>query len=155
MRKGIIGIPTMTTEGSFDGSALTEFAGIKQERRRLIGDEMQYIPVAYLKVLYAMDDGNFKGAFLGNMIADNGKALDRIAEPEAGWGSEGEIKKTTEWRNKYGGVTLNLVGSDSPNLDPETKNKFPGMITQDSIDRVARMPGAKDSVEWWSQILGM
>lgn len=155
MRKGIIGIPTMTTDGSYDGSALIEFAGIKQVRRRLIGDEMQHISADYLKVLFAMDDGEFKGAFLGNMIADNGKALDKVAEPENGWGSEGEIKKTTSWRNKYGGVTLNLVGIDSPNLDPATLGRFPGMITQASIDRAAKLPGAKDSLEWWSVIMGV
>ena len=155
MRKGIIGIPTMTTDGAYDGSALIEFAGIKQVRRRLIGDEMQHIASDYLKVLFAMDDGEFKGAFLGNMIADNGKALDKVAEPENGWGSEGEVKKTTAWRNKYGGMTLNLVGIDSPNLDPETKNMFPGMITQNSIDRAAKLPGAKDSLEWWSVIMGV
>ena len=89
------------------------------------------------------------------MIAENGKALDRIAEPEGGWGTEGEIKKSTAWKNKYGGITLNLVGTDSPNLDPETRNKFPGMMTQESIDRAAKLPGAKDSVEWWSQIMGV
>jgi hypothetical protein len=155
MRKGIIGIPTMTTDGAYDGSALIEFAGIKQVRRRLIGDEMQHISPDYLKVLFAMDDGEFKGSFLGNMIADNGKALDRVAEPENGWGSEGEIKKTTAWRNKYNGVTLNLVGIDSPNLDPDTLNRFPGMITQNSIDRAAKLPGAKDSLEWWSVIMGV
>ena len=155
MRKGIIGIPTVTSEGAYDGSALTEFAGIKQERRRLIGDEMQHIAPEYLKVLFAIDSGDFKAAFLGNMSADNGKALDRVAEPEGGWGSEGEIKKTTAWRNKYNGVTLNLVGTDSPNLDPETKNKFKGMITQEAIDRAAKLPGAKDSIEWWSQIMGV
>lgn len=155
MRKGIIGVPMMTSEGAYDGSALSEFAGIKQTRRRLIGDEMQHISVEYLKVLFAMDAGDFKGAFMGNMIADNGKALDRIAEPEGGWGSEGEIKKSTQWRNKFNGVTLNLVGTDSPNLDPETKNKFAGMLTQESIDRASKLPGAQDSVEWWSQILGI
>jgi hypothetical protein len=155
MRKGIIGIPTMTSEGAYDGSSLAEFAGIKQGHRWLIGDEMQYISCDYLKVLFAMDAGSFKGNFLGNMIAENGKALDRIAEPEGGWGTEGEITKTTQWRNKYGGVTLNLVGTDSPNLDPETKNKFAGMLTQDSIDRAAKLPGAKDSIEWWSQIMGV
>lgn len=155
MRKGIIGIPTMNSENSYDGSALNEFAGIKQVRRRLIGDEMQFLPVDYLKVLFAIDAGNFKGAFLGNMIAENGKSLDRIAEPEEGWGTEGEVTKTTQWRNKYGGVTLNLVGIDSPNLDPATKNKFSGMLTQESIDRAAKLPGAKDSIEWWSQIMGV
>lgn len=155
MRKGIIGIPTMTNDGAYDGAALIEFAGIKQVRRRLIGDEMQHISPDYLKVLFAMDDGDFKAAFLGNMIADNGKALDRVAEPVNGWGSEGDIKKTTSWKNKYNGVTLNLVGTDSPNLDPETKGQFPGMITQNSIDRAAKLPGAKDSLEWWSVIMGV
>ena len=64
MRKGIIGNPTMTSEGACRQSALAEFAGIKQANRRLIGDEMQYISVDYLKVLFAMDAGNFKGASL-------------------------------------------------------------------------------------------
>jgi len=155
MRKGILGIPTMTNEGAYDGSALVEFAGIKQGRRRLIGDEVQHMSQDYLKVLYAINSGNFKGAFLGNMIADNGRALDTIAEPINGWGSEGEITKSTAWRNKYGGMTLNLVGTDSPNLDPETKDQFEGMITQDAIDRAASLPNAKESVEWWSQILGI
>ncbi len=154
-RKGIIGIPTITNEGAYDGSALTEFAGIKQVRRRWLADECQHLSCEAVKVLYAMDAGEFKGAFLGNMIADNGKLLDRVAEPEDGWGSEGDVKKSKEWRNKYGGVTLNLVGTDSPNLDPATKNKFPGMISQSSIDRAARLPGARDSVEWWSQIMGV
>jgi hypothetical protein len=155
MRKGIIGVPTMNSEESYDGAALNEFVGIKQGRRRLIGDEMQYIPADYLKVIFAMNAGDFKGAFLGNMIAENGKALDRVAEPEGGWGTEGEITKTTQWRNKYSGVTLNMIGTDSPNLDPDTKNKFAGMMTQESIDRAAKLPGAKDSVEWWSQIMGV
>lgn len=155
MRKGIIGIPTMTSDRTYDGSALTEFAGIKQARRRLIGDEMQHISCEYLKVLYSMNSGIFTGAFLGNMIADNGKALDAIAEPMDGWGSMGEIKKTTAWRNKYNGMTLNLVGTDSPNLDPETKNRFPGMMTQQAIDFAAALPGGRDSIEWWSQIMGI
>ena len=52
--------------------------------------------------------------------------------------------KTTAWRNSNGGVGHGL-GIDSPNLDPETKNKFRGRITQNSIDRAAALPGAKDS----------
>lgn len=155
MRKGIIGVPCMDSNEKFDGSALIEFAGIKQERRRLVGDELQFIPVDYLKILDSLDAGNFKAAFCGNAIADNGMALDRVAEPEDGWGSEGEVTKTTAWRNKYDGMTLNMVGIDSPNMDPETPNQFSGMLTQESIDRVARRPGGKDSVEWWSQIMGV
>lgn len=121
----------------------------------LIVHNCQFVSVDYLKVLYAMDSGNFKGAFLGNAIADNGKALDRIAEPVSGWSALGEVTKTQAWKNKFNGVTLNLVGVDSPNLDPATRNQFEGMITQEAIDRAAALPGARDSVEWWSQIMGV
>ena len=155
MRVGIIGVPCMDSNEKFNGSALMEFAGIKQDHRRLIGDELAFMPVDYLKILDSLDAGDFKAAFCGNAIADNGMALDRVAEPEAGWGSEGEITKTTAWRNKYDGMTLNMVGIDSPNMDPTTLNAFPGMLTQDSINRVARRPGGKDSIEWWSQIMGV
>src|SRR5204863_10070180 len=39
MRKGIIGIPCISSQGEFLGMALKNFAGIKQKRRRLVGDE--------------------------------------------------------------------------------------------------------------------
>lgn len=155
MRKGIIGVPCISTQGEFLGQALKNFAGIKQKRRRLIGDELQYIPVDYLKVLDALDKGDFKGAFLGNPIGGNGKALDRVSEPMHGWNSLGEVTKTTTWRNKYGGATLNLVGIDSPNFDPETKNKFPYLVDEQDAIRVAARPGGKKSLEWWSMIMGV
>jgi hypothetical protein len=137
------------------GDALRDFCGIKQERRRLIGDEIQHIPTDYLKVLDSLDKGEFKAILLGNMIADNGKALDRVSEPKAGWDSQGEVTKTMTWENKYNGVTINLVGIDSPNFDKETPNKYPFMIDQSDVDRVSKRPGGKDTIEWWSQIMGV
>lgn len=155
MGKGIIGIPLLTSQNEYQGMALKNFAGIKQKRRRLIGDELQFIHTDYLKVLDSLDKGDFKAGFLGNPIADNGKALDKVSEPEAGWGSEGEITKTTTWRNKYGGLTINLVGIDSPNFDPATRSKYPYMVDQKDVDRVSARPGGKTSVEWWSLIMGV
>ncbi len=155
MRRGIIGIPCLGSKGEFMGTALKNFAGIKQKRRRLIGDELQFIPADYLKVLDSLDSGDFRAAFLGNPIAENGMALDKVSEPIGGWDAIGEIKKTTTWKNKYQGVTINLIGTDSPNFDPETRNFFPGMIRQADADRVAARPGGKDSLEWWSQIMGV
>ena len=154
-RKGISAIPCIGTNGEYLGSSLREFAGIKQKRRRLVGDELQYLPVEYLKVLDSFDKGDFKAAFLGNPIANNQSALDTVSEPRAGWGSEGTITKTTCWENKYGGVTINLVGTDSPNFDPDTLDKFPYLIDKGDADRVAARPGGKDSLEWWSQIMGI
>jgi len=155
MRKGMIGIPVVTGEGDYSGEALKNYAGIKQKRRRLVCDESQHVSADYLKVLFAMNSGDFKGAFLGNMIPENGKALDKVAEPEGGWGSEGEIKKSGKWRNKYGGITLNLVGTDCPNLDPATRDHYPGMLSQSAIDQAKKIPDYEQSIEWVSQILGV
>lgn len=155
MRKGIICVPCIGSQGEFMGQSLRDFCGIKQNRRRLIGDELQFIPREYLKVLDSLDKGDFKAAFLGNPIAENGKALDAVSEPIGGWDSLGEVTKTTIWKNKYNGVTINLVGIDSPNFDEETLNRFPYMVDQGDVDRVSSRPGGKDSIEWWSQIMGV
>lgn len=154
-RKGILCIPVLGSKGEFDGESLKSFAGIKQRRRRWIGDEFQFIPRDALKVLDSLDKGDFKGAFLGNPIAENGKALDAVSEPVGGWGAQSEVTKTTTWANKYNGVTINLVGTDSPNFDEATRNRFPYMVDSGDVDRVSKRPGGKDSLEWWSQIMGV
>jgi len=155
MRKGILCIPVLGAQGEYMGQSLRDFCGIKQRRRRLIGDEIQYIPRDYLKVLDSLDKGDFKGAFLGNPIAENGKALDQVSEPVGGWGSQEVVTKTSTWKNKYNGTTINLVGTDSPNFDAATLNRFSYMVDQGDVDRVSRRPGGKDSLEWWSQIMGV
>ncbi len=155
MRKGILCVPCLGSQGEYMGQSLRDFCGIKQKRRFLIGDEMQFIPREYLKVLDSLDKGEFKAGFLGNPIADNGKALDAVSEPTDGWDSLGEVTKTTVWKNKYNGVTINLVGIDSPNFDAATRNRYSYMVDQSDVDRVAKRPGGKDSIEWWSQIMGV
>lgn len=155
MRRGIIGIPCIGSQGEFLGMALKDFAGIKQKRRRLVGDELQYIPVDYLKVLDSLDKGDFHGCFLGNPIADNGKALDTVSEPKEGWSSQVEVNKTTVWSNKYNGKTINLVGIDSPNFDKDKPKTYTYLLDQGDLDRVAARPGGRDSLEWWSQIMGV
>jgi hypothetical protein len=155
MRKGILCVPCIGSQGEYMGESLRDFCGIKQKRRRLIGDELQFIPADYLKVLDSLDKGDFKGVFLGNPIAENGKALDRVSEPGCGWRAQTEPAKTTVWKNKYNGVTINLVGTDSPNFDAETRNKFSYLVDQSDVDRVSARPGGKDSIEWWSQIMGV
>lgn len=152
MRRGIICVPCLTGEGEWKG--LENFVGIKQKRRRLIGDELQFIPVLYVNALDAFDKGDFKGGFLGNPIGGNGKALDKIAEPIGGWTSLGDVTHTTTWKNKYSGITINLVGTDSPNFDKETPNKYPYLINQEDIDRVALRNG-RDSAQFWTLIMGV
>ena len=63
-------------KGSWVGG-LEKFVGIKQKRRRLLGDECQFMHAQYLTVLSNLDKGDFRGVFVGNALA-NMKALDRI-----------------------------------------------------------------------------
>lgn len=151
-RRGLICIPCLGGEGEWIG--LERFVGLKQTRRRLWGDECQFVHSVYVNVLDAFDKGDFKGGFLGNPIGGNGKALDKLAEPKAGWSSLGEITKTTTWRNKYGGITINLVGTDSPNFDPDRPKYYNYLPDQDDVDRVASRNG-KDSPQFWTLIMGV
>lgn len=152
MDRGLICIPCLGSDDQWEG--MSRFQGIKQQRRRLYGDEVQFMPIVYVNVLDALDKGDFKGVFLGNPIGGNGKALDKLAEPVAGWSSLGEVTKTATWPNKYEGITINLVGIDSPNFDEATRNKFSYLINQADADRVAARNG-KDSAQFWTLIMGV
>ncbi len=153
MRRGILCIPCLGSDGQWAGG-LEKFCGIKQKRRRLLGDELQFMHINYINVLSNLDKGDFKGCFVGNPIGGNGKALDKIAEPIAGWDSLGEITKTITWPNRYEGITINLVGIDSPNFQPDRPKNYSYLVDQADVDRVLKRSG-KDSAEFWSQIMGV
>jgi len=152
IRRGIICVPCIGGEGEWIG--MDRYVGIKQKRRRLLGDEMQFMHAMYVNVLDALDKGDFKGVFSGNPIGGNGKALDKIAEPEGGWTSLGEITKTTTWRNKYGGVTVQLVGNDSPNFDANRPKDYPYLTNAADLKKIEQRNG-KDSAQYWTLGLGV
>lgn len=151
MRRGVICVPVLDSEGN-ETKALEKFVGVKQKRRRLIADEVQFLPPSYLNVLSNLDKGDFKSAFTGNPLGQ--KALDKVAEPECGWDSHPEPTKTTTWKNKFDGITINLVGTDSPNFDENRPKNYSYMMNKEDAERVAKRFG-KDSVEYYSQILGV
>lgn len=154
MRKGIICVPCLGGEGEWL-SGLEKFIGVKQKRRRLLGDEVQFMDAAYLNVMANLDKGDFKGVFAGNPLG-NGDPLDRLSEPVQGWTAMPEPKKTEVWNNRLGGRTVNLVGTDSPNFDvPEGEPPpYPYLISREDVDRVAVRYGT-DSLQYWSQIKGV
>lgn len=149
IRKGMICIPCVGGNGEWVG--MEKYVGIKQKRRRLLGDELQFMKQPYLSSLEHLDKGDFKLLGSGNPI---GKAdpLDKIAEPERGWGSEGDSEKTQVWRNKWGGITINFDGRDTPNND-EPKNRFPYLILAEDIERTSKRRGI-NSMEYWVQCVG-
>lgn len=154
MRKGVICIPVAGGEGE-NLEGLEKFIGVKQARRRLLGDEVQFCDMAYLNVMANLDKGDFKGVFAGNFLG-GGDALDQLAEPKKGWGSIGDPQKTIVWDNLKGGRTVNLVGIDSPNFDhPQNQpSRYPYLIDRHDVERVRERYG-EDSLQYWSQIKGV
>lgn len=153
MRKGIICVPCMSAGGQFVG--ISKFIGMKQERRRVIGDEFQLMRDGMIESIANMNSGDFKGAFMGNPIGQQ-DPLDKVAEPKNGWDSIPEPEKTIVWENRWiGGRTINLVGTDSPNFDypPDQPTRFPYLINKRSIDSVVAFYG-KDSMQYHSQCSG-
>lgn len=154
MRKGIICVPCVGGEGEhLEG--LEKFIGVKQKRRRLLGDEVQFMDASYLNTLANLDKGDFKGVFCGNFLG-RGDPLDQLAEPKKGWGAVVNIKKTTVWDNLKGGRTVNLVGLDSPNFDypQDQPSRYPYLIDRHDVERVKERYG-DDSLQFWSQIMGV
>lgn len=149
IRRGLICIPVLDSEGQWKG--LSKFAGIKQKRRRILSDEVQFYPQPYITTLSNLNKGDFKGVFSGNPIGEE-DPLDKLSEPQDGWDGQPEVTKTTTWRNRMGGVTLNLYGPDSPAI--RHPGKFEYLINQADLDRIIDYWG-KESAEWWNQGAGV
>ena len=152
MRKGILCVACKNSSGQFLG--ISSYVGMKQERRRHLGDEFQFMAPAMMESIANMNSGDYKGIFVGNPIGQD-DPLDKMSEPEEGWDSHKEPTKTTVWKNRrfLDSRTICLYGPDSPNFD-EPQNQYKGLLRQDSIDRVVAGYG-KDSHHYYSQCLGI
>ena len=154
MRKGILCIPCKSEEGEF--MSISTYVGMKQARRRHLGDEFQFMGPGMLNSIGNMNSGDYKGIFSGNPIGQN-DPFDKITEPEQGWDALGRPSKTTVWNNRKfkNSRTICLYGLDSPAIhEPDGHRKYPGLLTQDSIERVIAGFG-KDSPQYFSQCLGI
>jgi hypothetical protein len=151
MRKGIICVPCKDEKGEF--LSMASYVGMKQERRRHLGDEFQFMGQGMLDSISNMNSGDYKGVFTGNPIGQN-DPLDKITEPEDGWDNFPEPKITTVWKNRrfLNSRTICLYGPDSPAITDN--KKYPGLLSQDSINRVIAGFG-KDSPQYYSQALGV
>jgi hypothetical protein len=149
IRRGCVAIPVLDTQGQWKG--LSRWVGVKQKRRRMLGDEVQFYPAPFLSTFANLNKGDFKGVFAGNPIGE-GDPLDRIAEPLNGWDSLPDITATTTWPNKMEGTTIQLYGPDSPAI--KHAPRYPYLINQADIDRIVSFYSA-DSSEYWNQAVGV
>lgn len=152
LRKGILCVPCKTSSGSYTGMA--SYVGMKQKRRRHLGDEFQFMAPGMMDSISNMNSGDYKGVFVGNPIGQD-DPLDKMSEPECGWEAAKEPTKTEVWKNKrfLNSKTICLFGPDSPNFDLPL-NRYKGLINEDSIQRVVAGYG-KDSHQYYSQCLGV
>lgn len=148
-RNGCVGVPCKRGE-NFVG--LSDFAGIKNKRVRLLGDELSLLPRAFCDAISNLDKNpDFKCIGLGNP-KDTTDALGVLGEPAAslgGWESGiDQTFGTKTWEvRRSGGVCIQLPGDDSPNLDGSLG--IP-LISQADIDRDVSFYG-KDSV-WFTMM---
>jgi hypothetical protein len=152
-RNGIIGVPCLSG-GDFKG--ISEFIGIKNKRVRAIIDELQMIPPSVLLAISNLDKNpDFKLVGLGNP-KETTDALGQLCEPAhwlGGWdGGIDQEPKTKTWAtSRPDGVCLQLVGTDSPNLDGKLGID---LITQAAIDRDVEQYG-RDSLQFTMMNQGM
>lgn len=152
-RNGVVGIP-VKKGGDYQG--IEEIVGIKNTRVRCVVDELQHIPPAILMAISNLDKNpDFKLVGLGNPKQTN-DALGQLCEP-AHWlgGWDGNIDQepvTKHWATtRPDGACLQLVGTDSPNLDGTLGAN---LITQEAIDRDVAQYG-KDSLQFTMMNQGM
>lgn len=154
-RRGIIG--KACYEGKqWVGDAV--FVGIKQERVRFIGDELQWMAGTFLRSwnpLFSNPEVKIIGS--GNPNHNPDDPLGIAAEPVDGWPSLQEPEKTTTWNTKHlDGRCVNLVGTDSPNFDvPEGQPEpYPRLIGRKFLRRVVHDSGA-DSPDFYRLVKGV
>lgn len=138
-----IGVKPACTPGRYDG------------RLRHLGDEVQAMKRSFLDA-YSNWYGkpNFKGVMCGNPFGVD-DPLGIAAEPLDGWTAMPTPTKTTSWRSRFFNASvINLVGSDSPNFDPATPDKYPYLIGRRKMDMVAKTY-SKDSFAYSSQCEGV
>lgn len=118
-RNGICGVPCKKG-GSYVG--LGSFAGIKNKRLRMVADECHLMNRVFVDAIANLNkNADFKCVAMGNP-KDTTDALGVICEPAAhlgGWdGGIDQSPKTKTWPTRFDqGICVQLVGSDSPNLD--------------------------------------
>jgi hypothetical protein len=145
-RNGICGVPCKKG-GAYVG--LGSFAGIKNKRLRMVADECHLMSRVFVDAIANLNkNADFKCVAMGNP-KDTTDALGVICEPAAhlgGWdGGIDQAPKTKTWPTRFDqGVCVQLVGSDSPNLDGQLGIPI---IDQKAIDADIAFYG-KDSLQF-------
>jgi len=145
-RNGLCGVACKKGQ-NYQG--MGDYIGIKNDKVRLVGDELQFMPRSYVDAIANLNKNrDFKCGGLGNP-KETLDALGIICEPCAemgGWdGGIDQTPITKSWPTRFDrGVAVQLPGSDSPNKDG--KLGIP-IISQADIDADIKFYG-KESLQY-------
>ena len=149
-RNGWVGLPVL--RGS-SASGLAAFVGRKNKRMRVLGDEIQFLPPAFLDSTANLDSGgaaDFKITGMGNP-SDIMSPLGMLCEPSmeiGGWESAiDQTPMTKTWPTKYHkGIAIQFPGDDSPNVDVPAGDPvpYPFLITRQAMEEDAKKWGTDD-----------
>jgi hypothetical protein len=139
-RNGLTGVACKKGQ-HFQG--LGEYAGIKNKRLRLMADELHFMPRSFIDAIANLNKNpDFKCVGLGNP-KDTTDALGALCEPSpqlGGWdGGIDQTPGTKTWETRYDkGICIQLIGTESPNLDGKLNAP---LITQQMIDADIKVYG--------------
>ena len=151
-RDGVIGV-ACRVGGQFIG--ISNYVGLKNERVMLIADEASLMDRTFLDAISNLRKNPvFRSIIMGNP-KDRTDALGVACEPKGGWDSHSQEEKTSSWKTRWGGIAIQLCGSDSPNYDyPRGLNPYRGLIRPEDIERDLEYYG-RDSLQFSMMNLGI
>jgi hypothetical protein len=158
LNRGIVCVPCVSGGrfvgmGKFQGAKPPHSPGKNDGILKHYGDEAAVMQPSFLDAYSNwMVSAGFKGTMGGNPT-DISDPLCVAAEPEGGWDTFVDTKKTQEWTSRwYGAHVIAFDGRDTPNND-DPKNRFPYLISQAFIDLMKATHG-EDSWQFFQQAVG-
>lgn len=156
------GILCISIDKGETGQEIGKKVGAHAPRTRLILEEGQTLPKATLDIATNLFMGSTdkKEAIIGNPMEWEGNALGEASKPMSGDIAEIHRLEPNRWlsRRTHGdkpGVTLVFDGLRCPTNDsPEEAKRLSFMIQPADIRSAREIPGAENSVNFWSQIRG-
>lgn len=156
------GVLCISIDKGESGADIGKKVGAHAKRTRLILEEGQALPEDTLNIAtnLFMGSDDKKEIIIGNPMSWNNNAMGKASRPMSGDTALIDKQQPDRWLNQrtFGdtpGVTLVFDGLKSPALaSPQEGKRLSFMIGKTDIDNALNVPGAENTIHFWSQIRG-